>query len=319
MINKPLVVISGPTASGKTGTSIYLAKEIDAEIINFDSLLFYKEITIGTAKPTHEEREGVVHHLIDIASISTPLNASRFINEAIEIIHDCHKRNVTPILVGGSGFYLRALIKGMYESPTTDVAIKKECEELFEKEGIQPFRDFLKRHDIKSFEKIHENDHYRTIRAVEHFKSTGTPFSEEAQKITDPYDFSTCQFPDWNIHHIYLDLPKENHWEIIKERANTMLQNGLIQEIKELLGQGFTGNEKPLESIGYKETQLFLKGDLATQEDLLERIYISTRQLAKSQRTFFKKMKPKHEYHPLNDKIQILNDTIEFLKNENTK
>lgn len=321
MNNKPIIIISGPTASGKTGTSIALAKKVQQDlqkppvIVNFDSLLFYRELNIGTAKPTANEMSDIQHEMIDICSISTPLNASEYRVKALPIINTIHEAGKIPILVGGSGFYLRALVKGMYESCDADPVIRNEVQEQFNNEGIKPFLLELKENDPTSFDRLHENDHYRILRAIEHFRSTGSPFSEQRKVFEDkkPYDLDKNDLA-WSIHNIYLDIPKEQHWDIIEKRTRSMLDEGLINEVQTLRNNGFTGDEKPLNSIGYKEAQLFLKNEIKSEEELIERISISTRQLAKSQRTFFNKIVPSIRYNSLNDLEKITQESIEFLQ-----
>ncbi len=309
-----VITIFGPTASGKTNISIKLAQHLiakesrNAEIINFDSLLFYRELNIGTAKPTLDERMGVKHHLIDIASAHHPINAADYVKFAKDKIEELHHNNIIPILVGGSGFYLRALIKGMYQSTTPDPIIKIKVDELFRDQGISGIREFLQQYDPKSLTQLHENDVYRNCRAVEFFLTTGQPISSARQEMEEknPYDLSqNCQ-NDWDCFHLYLDLPKEQHYPIIVKRAHEMLRQGLVNEVKELLNSGFSGVEKPLQSIGYKETQEFLKKVITSESELIERISISTRQLAKSQRTWFKKISPKHDFSPLGDFSKIV-------------
>lgn len=321
MIKNPVITISGPTASGKTGTSISLAQQLNmmtqdiAVIVNFDSLLFYKEISIGTAKPTIEEQSGVEHRLIDIRSISNPMNASEYVETARTEINNILKENRIPILVGGSGFYLRSLIKGMYDStpPTTEIKIK--VDQLYATEGIHPFLNILQEVDQDSYSRLHPNDHYRIQRAVEFYWTTGRPISAEKRRMeeNDPYDFSKNLANDWNCFHIYLDLEKELHWSIIADRAKLMIKNGLENEVRNLLLRGFTGEESPLQSIGYKEILDYINGKYSNIEECLERISISTRQLAKSQRTWYKKITPKSSYNPLFDKNKIIEDCFNFL------
>jgi tRNA dimethylallyltransferase len=317
---KKLIIISGATATGKTSFSLKIADLIKNEnlgsckIINFDSLLFYKELNIGTAKPSLSERNGHEHLLIDITSAKDPINAHQYVQLAEKEILQCHNSNTIPILVGGSAFYLRALIKGMYESTSTDDQLREEVDLEYKDKGIKPIIDFLLKNDPKSMEVLHENDHYRIIRAYEYFKQTGKPLSSEKKRMDElnPYDLSTGK-NGWQLHSIYLDLPKEEHWSYITQRTEAMIKAGLVQEVEELLKMGFTGTEKPLRSIGYLETLSFLKGEFKSTEDYQERISISTRQLAKSQRTFFKKITPKLSYHPLKDEEKLLKECREFI------
>lgn len=308
-----MIVISGPTATGKTDTSISLARELGGEIVNFDSLLLYKEITIGTAKPTREEQGQVPHHMIDVASITEPLNAAAYAKMALPLIEKLHKENKLVYLVGGSGFYLQALLHGMYDSPTTPKEITEKSDALYDKEGIAPFLEILKTSDPASFNRYHANDHYRVRRAVEHFWSTGSRLSEARDlKDQDNLGRQESNIHGWDVLHIHLDVPKEEHLEIIKKRSVKMLGLGLIQEVKELLAQGFTGQEKPLQSIGYKEVVDFLNGGFESEEQCLERIVISTRQLAKSQRTWFNRVSGKLTFHPLSEQTTILQTASKF-------
>lgn len=310
-----VIVISGPTASGKTDMAVELASLFGGEVVNFDSLLLYKEITIGTAKPTPEEQKSIPHHMIEVRSISRPMNAADYAREALPIVEKLLSENKLVFLTGGSGFYLQALLKGMYDSPTTPLEITKRSDELYKVEGISPFLDILKLNDPKSYERYHENDHYRVRRAVEHFWTTGSPLSlarsekDEANQMMDEVSIH-----GWDILHIHLDLPKEEHLKIIERRTERMLQNGLLEEIKNLLTQGFTGEEKPLQSIGYKESLDYLQGKFSSLEECQERIIISTRQLAKSQRTWFKRDSSKRTFHPLQERERIIEAVRSFLQ-----
>ncbi|AUN99312.1 tRNA (adenosine(37)-N6)-dimethylallyltransferase MiaA [Bacteriovorax stolpii] len=320
---KKLIIVSGPTASGKTKTSIAIAQKIQndlgkkAAVVNFDSLLFYKEISIGTAKPTKEEQAGIEHHMIDIESIKSPMNAAQFIRIGEKLILNLMKEDKIIILVGGSAFYLRALLKGMYESPTPSQEIKDKLDGWYKTEGIAPFIEYLKVHDPQSLVNLHSNDHYRLMRAVEHFEATGTKISDQKKELDEqnPYDFSKIAHP-WNILHIYLDLPKDEHFQVITKRTEEMFAQGLMAEIEGLVRAGFSLEEKPLASIGYKEAIELRQGLFATEKECIERISISTRQLAKSQRTFFNKITPKESFNPLHDQGKIMDRVATFIKEE---
>jgi tRNA dimethylallyltransferase len=313
-MNKNIIcIISGPTASGKTSTSIELAKKIGGEIVNFDSLLFYKELNIGTAKPSQQEMDSICHHMIDTHSARSAINAADYIKEALPIINELHNQDKIVYLVGGSGFYLQALLYGMFESSTTPDAIIQKSNDLYQKEGIEPFLTILEKKDPISFEKYHANDHYRVRRAVEHFWTTGKPFADSRSNMESKREEGPMNKLGWKVFHAYLDVPKEDHWEIIQKRTEKMIQEGLLDEVKTLLAQGFSGQEKPLKSIGYKEAQEFLSGNLLSKSEMAEKISIATRQLAKSQRTWFKKQ-PKSIYNPLTDKEKLFQDVMSFLK-----
>ena len=309
---KKIIIISGPTATGKTNASIALALHIQNKlhrqvaIVNFDSLLFYKEITIGSAKPTLEERKNIEHHLIDIASIDSPMNAADFILLAQNKIEELFQENKIVILVGGSGFYLRSLLKGMYEASTPPPQRAEELEQIYQERGIEYFINFLKDNDPDSLKNLHSNDHYRIRRAVTYFQTTGQKISEQKKIYDDllPYDFSkNCH--NWDVLHFYLDLPKPLHQKIIEDRTKKMFAAGFKKEIEEIKSLGFSLEEKPLASIGYKEIIEWMNGGFNSEEECLERVIISTRQLAKSQRTFFKKVVPKIPINPLIDLEKI--------------
>lgn len=310
-----VIVISGPTATGKTDLAVELAQKYNGEVVNFDSLLLYQEINIGTAKPTAEERNLVPHHMIDVRSISDPMNAADFSREAFPIVEEILNRKKNVFLAGGSGFYLQALVKGMYDSTTTPENILKRSEVLYQREGILPFREILKTHDLPSHDRYHENDHYRIRRAVEHFWTTGSPLSQaRSSKDESNSRMEKATIHSWDTLHIYLDIPKEEHLGIIEKRTDRMLEQGLIEEVKTLLGKGFSGLEKPLQSIGYKESLDFIHGVYKNLTECRERIVISTRQLAKSQRTWFKRDNSKEEFHPLKEREKIFLRVSEFLK-----
>jgi tRNA dimethylallyltransferase len=310
-----VIIISGPTATGKTGLSIDLAKKYNGEIVNFDSLLLYNEITIGTAKPTKDEQGDIPHHMIDVSSISSPLNAADFARKALPIIEEIHKRRKVVFLVGGSGFYLQALLKGMYDSPTTPVEIMERSEELYKEKGIDAFIEILKMHDPLSFSRYHANDHYRVRRAVEHFWTTGIPLSKERErKDQENENLNESSVHGWEVLHLYLDIPRDDHLKLIMARTEKMLELGLIEEVQTLLAQGFTGLEKPLQSIGYKEVIDLHYGVHKTHDECKERIIISTRQLAKSQRTWFNRIKDKFNFNPLNSREEIYQLVKKFIE-----
>jgi tRNA dimethylallyltransferase len=310
-----VVIISGPTATGKTDLAIDLAKKYGGEIVNFDSLLLYKEILIGTAKPTSEERQSIPHHMVDVRSISNPMNAADYSRESLPIVEKLLKENKIVYLVGGSGFYLQALIKGMYDSPTTPLEISERSEMLYQSEGIAPFLKLLSENDPESFGRYHENDHYRIRRAVEHWWANGTKLSDErVKKESSNKKIDQATVHGWNILHIHLDVPKEEHLQIITKRTKKMLDSGLINEVKGLLTSGYTGLEKPLQSIGYKEVLDLEFGVFKNIDECKERIIISTRQLAKSQRTWFKKDLTKQTFHPLQEREKIFREMEAFLR-----
>ncbi len=294
--------------------AIDLARQFGGEIVNFDSLLLYCELHIGAAKPTYEEMAGVSHHLIDVASISSPMNASEYANMALPIVQKLLQQKKLVYLVGGSGFYLQALLNGMYDSPTTPPAVLERSDKLYEAKGIAPFLEILRLNDLKSSERYHENDHYRVRRAVEHFWSHGTPLSQVRQEKDEANTkLGTSNVHGWELLHLHLDLPKSEHSQIIHMRTKKMVDDGLLEEVKGLLAQGFSGMERPLKSIGYKETVDYLQGQYLDVSAMMERIVISTRQLAKSQRTWFNRIPSRTTFHPLKERAKIFTTVKSFI------
>jgi tRNA dimethylallyltransferase len=309
-----VIIISGPTASGKTDIAVELARKYGGEVVNFDSLLLYKEIEIGTAKPTTEEQQMITHHMLNVRSIAEPMNAADYARKALPLIEKLLSEKKLVYLVGGSGFYLQALLKGMYESETTPIEITNRSDELYEKSGIDPFLDILKEHDPASLSRYHANDHYRVRRAVEHWWTTGNPLSSaRVNKDQANENLNRPTIHDWDLLHIYLDLPKDEHLKIIEKRTDRMLSGGLIEEVKGLLATGFSGLEKPLQSIGYKETLDLISGVYKDVSECRERIIISTRQLAKSQRTWFNRDSFKEVFHPLAERSEIFLRVEKFI------
>lgn len=289
MIKKKLILIMGPTATGKTRLSLDLAQKFQLPIVNADSLLFYNELNIGVAKPSINDLNSIPHYLINISSISNPINAKIYRDLAINTLNSLWEKtqHSAVILAGGSGFYIRALLYGMYQSETPKPEVLEKSQLLYETEGIKPFMDLLQSIDPITAQKLHINDHYRIRRAVEHWWSTHTPFSQ-VSRLQDEKNKTSPFWKEqgWEILPLYTDISKDQHLQFIEKRTKEMLDLGLIEEVKSLL-KVFSGNEKPLQSIGYKEVQDYLNGQILTLEILHESIVTSTRQLAKAQRTWF--------------------------------
>ena len=303
--SKPVLIISGPTAVGKTslgiqlGRELLLQKDISLEVVNFDSLLFYRELSIGTARPDRKQMAGIPHHLVGQISIAQEFNAADFVFQAKKIMTEIHARGNLPALIGGSGFYLRALIKGMWEMKKINTNARQWVRQQYRQKGISPLLNILKDNDPESLKTIHPNDHYRLGRACEYFLETGEAISVQKKEFKDdPFDFSQHSHKDTIFLHIHLEIDKERHRKWIEQRTQDMLDSGLLGEIRQLLKSGITGRERPLQSIGYKEGLEYLQGRIKDSKTLMEKIVISTRQLAKAQRTFFKKISPKHTFMP---------------------
>jgi tRNA dimethylallyltransferase len=311
-----VIIISGPTASGKTALAIELARRFGGEVVNFDSLLLYRELNIGTAKPTPEELRSVPHHLIDVRSIKDPMNAADYAREALPVVEALRAKHKLVYLVGGSGFYLQALLKGMYDSPTTPAEIQRRSDDLYARSGIEPFRELLREHDPETWRRHPANDHYRIRRAVEHWWTKGTTFSEERRRKDEANTaLGVSNVHGWQTLHLFLDLPKEEHLKIITRRTDAMLAQGLLGEVTGLLAAGYSGLEKPFQCIGYKEILGYHFGVYPTLQQCRDRIIISTRQLAKSQRTWFNREPEKFKLHPLRERERARELVEKFLQN----
>jgi tRNA dimethylallyltransferase len=302
-----IILISGPTCTGKTQLSLSLAKKSPKHfvLINADSLAFYSEFCIATARPSLLELQETqcTHYFYGNLSLRNEIHAYNFQTKATEIIFQCHKEGKIPIVTGGSPFYLRALIKGMYSQD------QLSCPQHFEHDSIQHLSNeelwkSLKDIDPKSAEKIHANDRYRMERAFRYFLHFQKPISIQREyfESLNPYDFSQKIHPHWNLFHYYCDIQKELHRALIQKRTQAMIKDGLIDEVINVFNSFSSEvrqNIKSFKSIGvreviewaYLQNQNPLKiQDLQSLQDL---ITTHTCQLAKSQRTFFKKISPK--------------------------
>ena len=240
-----IMIISGPTASGKTQVSLQLAQAWQAlggtaVIVNFDSLLFYRELNIGTAKPTLAERQICPHYGIDLASVRHPLSAGDYRRWARPLIEELWQQNPRPqiFLVGGSGFYLRALVKGMDEKKFAP-EISAAVERLYQEKSISAICAELAEVDPLSLKQLHPNDHYRLQRALIYFRATGQKMSAAKEQWNEagPYDFTANDLPGPLVH-LYLDLPKPEHAQVIAQRSKKMWEDGLCQEAQDLIAAG---------------------------------------------------------------------------------
>jgi len=278
--NSPrLIVISGATATGKTDVAFALAKKLECEILSFDSVQIYKHLDIGTAKPPLWMRNEIPHHLIDEIEPSEPFTAGDFQRRARKIISlENKKKNI--VLVGGTGFYLQALLRGMYEIPVVTRVVKEKLLVEQQTRGLDVLYAELKTKDSEYAKRIHPNDSYRILRALELIRS-GTKTVTEIRA-----EFSTHHFP-YPVLHIGLRRKRDSLLDSVAKRTEKMIESGLIEETKSLI-KNLGRDLKPLESVGYRETVAFLDGVL-DRNSLKDQIVRSTMALAKRQSTWFKK------------------------------
>ncbi|ABX42740.1 tRNA (adenosine(37)-N6)-dimethylallyltransferase MiaA [Lachnoclostridium phytofermentans] len=279
---QPLVILTGPTAVGKTKLSIDLAKSINGEIISADSMQVYRHMDIGTAKITPEEMEGVTHYLVDEFEPDEEFNVVKFKDCAKEAIREIYSKGKVPIIVGGTGFYIQAVLKDIdFTENDSDTPYRKELEELAQTEGAIKLHDILKQCDPVAAEAIHPNNIKRTIRAIEYFKLTGEPISkhnEEQRGNESPYQYA----------YFVLNNDREILYENIDLRVDKMLDAGLVKEVLWLKEQGYDRSLVSMQGLGYKEIYAYLEGECSLEETvyLLKR---DTRHFAKRQLTWFKR------------------------------
>ena len=280
---KKLVIITGTTATGKTELGIELAKRLNGEIISADSMMVYRHMDIGTAKPTKEEMEGIPHHIIDVVNPDQRFDVQDFLNLATEKIKQIQQKGKTPIIVGGTWLYIQSLLYGISEAPSADWKLR---EELYKKDSKSLFEE-LQKVDPKYSHKIHPNDKKRIIRALEVYYLTGKPFSSFHKWEDSKYDFIG----------FVLNRDKNQLMERIEKRVEKMFEKGLVDEVKNLLDMGFEKSITAMQAIGYKELIPYFHGK-TTLEDAKSDIIKNTKYFAKRQiRTFRNKFKSDNWQH----------------------
>lgn len=274
----PLLVLAGPTAVGKTDLSIAVAEALDGEIINADSTLVYRYMDIGTAKPSLAERRGVPHHLIDIISPDEPFSVAEFVQLVRQTIAAVHGRRRLPILVGGTGLYLKAVVEG-YAFPTArgNPALREKLRRIAETEGKEALHRRLAAVDPQKAARLHPNDVKRVIRALEIYEELKQPMSQMEKKEVAPYD----------VLFLVLTRPRPILYERINRRVLEQIRQGLVEEVAGLLARGYSPKLFSLQTLGYKEIIAYLKG-LSTLEEAIRLIQRNTRHLAKRQLTWFR-------------------------------
>jgi len=281
-MQKYLIVIEGPTASGKTGLSIELAKHFDAEILSCDSRQFYKEMSIGTAKPDAEERAAAVHHFVDCMSIERDYNVGDYEREVIAFLEDYYTKKDVAIMVGGSGLYIRAVCEGVDEFPEVDKSIREEIIEELETKGLEALQEELKGSDPNYYAKVDLKNPHRIIRALEICRGTGKPFSSfhGQGKVERPFQ----------VIKIGIDWERPALYDRINLRVDLMMKAGLLEEVKTLYPKR---ELNALQTVGYRELFGYLDGT-TNLEEAVELLKRNTRRYAKRQMTWFRKEKDLH-------------------------
>ena len=283
MQKNKVIVICGPTASGKTALSIELAKKINGEIVSCDSMQIYKDMNIGTAKPTPEEMQGIKHYLIGYVSPEERYSVSDYKSDAKKAIKEIIKKGKMPIVVGGTGLYLDSLIYEIeYQDIKLDEAYRQKLEQEVEEKGLEELYEKAKQIDAKAMEKISQNDKKRILRVLEIYHATGKTKTEqemESRKKEVEYDYKVYAL-NWDRQKLY---------DRINKRVDIMIEQGLIEEVKQILKKYYTF-PTAMQGLGYKEVVEYLEGKV-TIEEMIEKIKMETRRYAKRQLTWFRKNK----------------------------
>lgn len=279
---QPLIVLTGPTAVGKTKLSISLAKAVGGEIISADSMQVYKYMDIGSAKIRPEEMQGVPHHLVDVLKPEEEFHIVRFQEMAKKAMKEIYERGRIPILVGGTGFYIQAITREIdFTEAVQEDGYRRELEELAKREGAEALHKMLEKVDPVSAKEIHVNNVKRVIRALEFYHQNGTPISahnQEQKEHKSPY----------NLAYFVLNAPRELLYERIDQRVDEMLKSGLLDEIESLKARGYHRGMVSMQGLGYKEMLAYLDGEYPLEEAvrILKR---DTRHFAKRQLTWFRR------------------------------
>ena len=288
MPSKKILVIVGPTASGKTRMAVELAKAHNGEVVSADSMQIYRRMDIGTAKPTAEEMRGVPHHMIDVADPEEDFSVARYVELASACVDDILARGKLPIVAGGTGLYVDSLLSGRtFAAFSPESALRKELEEELAERGGEAMLAELSRVDPEAAARLHPNDHKRIVRALEVYRSTGKTISEhnrETQALPPRYEALTIglNFQD-----------RADLWARIDARVDQMAADGLEREVRELLSSGLSPRCTAMQAIGYKEFVAAVEGDM-TWREAEELVKLRSRQYAKRQLTWFRRSRDTH-------------------------
>ena len=297
-----VLVICGATASGKTSLAVSCAEKLNTEIISADSMLVYKGMDIGTAKPSMDEKRGVKHHLIDVIEPTASFSVSDYEKVALPLVEKLLAEGKTPVICGGTGFYIQSLLyKSQFGGVGANAEVLEKYERLARDYGVEYVHELLAKVDKESAEKLHANDVKRVIRALEIYEITGKPKSEQKDEQIPRFDFTA----------VSIEYPRETLYERINLRVEQMFANGLLDEVQSLLRQGVTIDMQAMQGIGYKEVAEGLQNGW-TQAEMIELIQKNTRNYAKRQQTFFKRM---HNHVLLSPSEATAERVIELLEN----
>lgn len=274
-----IVVIGGVTASGKTAAALELARRLGGELVGADSVQVYRGLDIGSAKPTADELDGVRHHLIDVLDPDEDVDAARYARMADAVIADVAGRGRVPIVVGGTGLWIRALLRGLVEVPEVDAAVRAALEEEADRLGAPALHARLREIDPAAAARIHPNDRLRIVRALEVFQQTGRPLGE----LWAEHALGAPRYDAWSV---ALDRPRPELYEVIRARTRAMIDAGLVEEVRGLI-ERWGPDVRPLDSVGYRQIKEHLLEGVPLDE-AERRIYKATRIYTRRQRTWFR-------------------------------
>ena len=278
-MKSPLICLVGPTAVGKTEIAIQLAQHLNAEIVSLDSRQIYREMDIGTAKPTPDQRGAVPHHLIDCVAVDQPFSVAEYQRLADTAIEEIRERGKRTMAVGGAGLYFRGLIDGLFDGPGADAEIRAKLQREAEEHGNVALHERLRRCDPETADRVHPNNRVKVIRALEVYELTGRPISALQQQWK-------MDKPRYPFRAFGLNMPREALYRRIEDRVDQMVQAGLIEEVQGLLDQGYPRNCVAMQSFGYKELIDHLDGE-RTLDEAIALLKQNTRRFAKRQLTWF--------------------------------
>ncbi|MCX7884487.1 MAG: tRNA (adenosine(37)-N6)-dimethylallyltransferase MiaA [Caloramator sp.] len=310
-MKKNVIIIAGPTASGKTSLSIELSKRIDGEIVSADSMQIYKYMDIGSAKPTIDEMQGIPHHMIDIIKPEEEFSVALYRQKAGECIDDIISRGKKPIVVGGTGLYINSITYPLdFTNTAQDKEYRSYLQKLAENFGGEYIHNMLKEVDIESAARLHPNDIKRIIRALEVYKNTGKTMTEYKLE-------SKLKDIEYNFAYMGLYMDRQKLYDRINKRVDEMFEKGLVDEVKKLKEMGYNKNMTSMQGIGYKEVFDYLDG-LYTLDEVKDIIKQNTRRYAKRQLTWFRREERIHwiDIDKFNNTDEILENMIYYIESK---
>jgi len=285
-----IIAVCGPTGIGKTTTAITIAEAERGEIIGADSMQIYRYMDIGTAKPTPAEQVRVTHHMVDVVNPDEAFDAARFSKMAGGVITDLSGRGILPVVAGGTGLYIKALTRGLFETDAGSPEVRASLKAAAEKKGITVLFGELEKVDPQTAARIHPNDTYRVLRALEVFKTTGRPMSQ----MQAEHAFADEKYRSLKIG---LTMDREKLYERINRRVDVMIAQGLEAEVRQLLDSGYAPELKAMQSLGYRHMAAYISGQI-DWDVMLETLKRDTRRYAKRQFTWFRADKAMHWFQP---------------------